>query len=431
MTAQISRRQFALSAAAAYSATLFARMPNSASVEDALQATFPLYETARLANAQRSRFNQLNHRRTLSDHTHQAVTMPNNDTLYSSCWMDLAAAAIELDIAPLERRYQSVAIMDAFTDNIAVLHPGQETRRILVVGPTWTGDRPRNRELVRLGTNYAWLLGRTCVAGTADLASARVAQDGLVVRAIPNAGPRSVLLTREVPVRPDAGQYLSVVNAALHEISDKHPLKKPMTRFRHLGLGVEASGSVDLAHWTGALEKFAGRMAQESVRYASIRSGWSWPDKAIGKFGSNIGFRAATALSGIGALPNYEAVYLTAVSDSEGAPVSAGSRYRLDCPPDGEIAEAFWSLSAYEAQPDGRFFFSPNAIDRFAIGSGTDGLVQTGSGTRLLLQSDRPRDDAANWLPIPLGPFRLVFRAYKPTGKFRQGKVLIPPLIRV
>src|SRR5688500_12013446 len=40
-------------------------------------------------NSQRTRLNQFHHSRRLIDDTFKAVVSPNNDTLYSSAWLDL------------------------------------------------------------------------------------------------------------------------------------------------------------------------------------------------------------------------------------------------------------------------------------------------------------------------------------------------------
>lgn len=59
---------------------------------------FPLYEMWRSrwnairnpVNPRRGIENGFGHARMLSDHRSRAVTTPNNDTLYSSAWLDLS-----------------------------------------------------------------------------------------------------------------------------------------------------------------------------------------------------------------------------------------------------------------------------------------------------------------------------------------------------
>ena len=78
-------------------------------IAEAFVYAFPLYEMARTrwnaldnpANPARARPNVPGHRRALTDHRSRAVTTPNNDTLYSSCWVDLSAGPVRLQVAPL------------------------------------------------------------------------------------------------------------------------------------------------------------------------------------------------------------------------------------------------------------------------------------------------------------------------------------------
>ena len=121
------------------------------------------------------RFNRLTHRRTLSDHTHRVVTAPNNDTLYSSAFLDLAGGPVTLTAPDVGARYFSIALMDFFTDNFFYIGT-RATRgqggRFLIAGPGWRGRAPEGVQIVRASTNDVWLLARTLVDGPEDLAAA-------------------------------------------------------------------------------------------------------------------------------------------------------------------------------------------------------------------------------------------------------------------
>jgi hypothetical protein len=70
-----------------------------APLRDAFLFAFPVYEMARTREAAVARtgnLNTLRHRTTLSDASHRNVTTPNNDTLYSSSWLDLSAGPFAL-----------------------------------------------------------------------------------------------------------------------------------------------------------------------------------------------------------------------------------------------------------------------------------------------------------------------------------------------
>jgi hypothetical protein len=163
--------------------------------------------------------------------------------------------------------------------------------------------------------------------------------------------------------------------------------------------------------------------------FATQRNGWSWPNPNIGIFGNDHPFRAAVALSGIGALPQSEAIYLRAVVDSQGRPLSADRSYRLTLPPTAQITDAFWSLTAYRGETDGRYFFEDNDLHRYAINSAAEGLVKDSKGqVTLTIQKERPADTLANWLPMPSERPALVLRLYLPTQKLMQNRTLIKAL---
>ena len=120
--------------------------------------------------------------------------------------------------------------------------------------------------------------------------------------------------------------------------------------------------------------------------------------------------------------------------DAERQPLSGAKRYTLAFPAGGlPPARAFWSLSAYEVTPDGRAFFVDNPIDRYSIGDLTPGLMRGADGSlTLYIQQDRPSDErAANWLPAPAGPMRLVLRAYEPEPSLIEGRYRMPPVRRI
>jgi len=124
---------------------------------------------------------------------------------------------------------------------------------------------------------------------------------------------------------------------------------------------------------------------------------------------------------------------VSCTTDSGGRPLSGAHRYELTFPVDGlPPAGVFWSLAMYEVTADGRAFFTDNPIGRYAIGDRTQGLKKAPDGSlTLYLQRDRPDDDrAANWLPAPAGPMRLVLRAYEPEPSLIDGTYRVPGVRR-
>ena len=102
-------------------------------------------------------------------------------------------------------------------------------------------------------------------------------------------------------------------------------------------------------------------------------------------------------------------MYFQATTDGDGADLTGANRYVWRVPPGGVPADAFWSLTMYQAEADGRFFLVENPIKRFSVGDRTEGLVKNADGSiDILIQRDQPTGEmAANWLPAPAGAIRL------------------------
>ena len=130
--------------------------------------TFPLYEMYRVrylahyspANPRRVPVNHFLHRRELADHTSRGVTTPNNDTLYSSSFLDLSGGPLVLEVPEIADRYFSLAFMDFYTNNFASVGTRTGNRhKYLIAGPGWKGQQAGDRQLITSPTNAVWLLG--------------------------------------------------------------------------------------------------------------------------------------------------------------------------------------------------------------------------------------------------------------------------------
>ena len=115
------------------------------------------------------------------------------------------------------------------------------------------------------------------------------------------------------------------------------------------------------------------------------------------------------ALVGLAALPPAEAMYMQPVGDSGPdahwrGRLSAAASPPASCRP----VNAFWSLTMYEATPDGQFFLVENPIERYSIGDRTPGLKKNADGSLdiWIARADPAATKSANWLPAPAkGPF--------------------------
>ena len=147
----------------------------------------------------------------------------------------------------------------------------------------------------------------------------------------------------------------------------------------------------------------------------------------VGVYGTDYLRRAGIAYMGLGANPVEDAIYPTALTDSEGRPFDSSRRYLLHFEP-GQTppADAFWSLTMY----DQRQLFAANPIDRFAIGDRDPLTYHPDGSLDIYISRESPGADLeSNWLPAPAsGPFTMNLRLYWPRPEALDGSWQPPPV---
>lgn len=390
--------------------------------------------------------NTVQHVDQLSDHTSQWITAPNNDTLYSNAWLDLSRGPVRIRVDAMPPgRYWSVALMDEFTNHIAVLGQrlhGTGPVDVILVGPGHAdaglgagGQGPLH--LMAPGHDV-WLFGRWLVEGPDDLEASRAMQRGLHVQAMADAQrePRPAPIAPSMPMRP--ANFLDVVNGALARNPPPALDHALLAQWHALGFrpGIQGAWSQldDVTqqawtdHWDLAFERVRafGQQGRRRVQ------GWVASAKDIGNFGSNHALRASVAMGGLGALEPVEAMYFVKYQDEALQPLDGQRRYTLHVPASGIPTDSFWSFTMYEATLDGQRRLVANPLNRYAIGNRTAGLVKHGDASiDLVLQHESPREAQAlaNWLPTPAGPFQIALRAYGPHAALREGLALMPTVV--
>lgn len=363
----------------------------------------------------------------------QFVTTPNNDTLYSRSWINLSRGPVTITLPQTGARYASVALMDMYSNNFAVLGTrttGGDGGTFTLVGPEQAIADPL---AIRSPTPWVWLLVRLLVDGDADLAEAQRIQQTFTVAAPP--APPSALTG--VVLNAPWDQYLTRLQALILE--NPPPATDDRLFDRLIPLGLSPRGGFDSARFSPsqAQEIEAGfaeaRMQLRSTRrQGRVTDGWAYPKANLGDFGQDYFYRAQVAIGGLAALPNAEAMYMRPVNAEGRIPFDSAQGWLLHLPADKlPPVDAFWSLTMYRVTEDGQFFFFDNPIARYAIGNRTSGLKRGADGSIdiWMTRTDPGDDRRANWLPTPPdGPFGVVFRAYLPQADLIDGAYALPPL---
>lgn len=344
------------------------------------------------------------------------VTTPNVDTVYANTFIDLSQGPARLTLPAFGDRYASLALMDMYSNNMAVLGSrttGQNGGTFTLVGP----NDPAPTGAIRSPTPWVWAMARVVTHGPDDVPDALAVLRGFQCEAAP-ASPRCAGASR-------AGNWQDWMTAASRLLIENPPPatdRLALQGMAPLGLGSDVFdprrfSSAERQEMAAGVED-AKALAQ-STGFGGKRIGdWVYPASNTGHFFQDYLTRARVAISGLAALPPAEAMYLTAVAPDGQLSFNGPGPWRLSfaagaLPP----VNAFWSLTMYQLEDSGSLFLAPNAIGRHSIGDRTPGLAIQADG-RLDLWVSREDPGASrksNWLPAPkAGPFSVVLRTYLP-----------------
>ncbi len=441
----MTRRKFFFGTAAALlapHAALAAAPDLRTMARDAYLYVLPLLEMAATRDrllARGASQNMIYHRRDLADASSRSVTSPNNDTLYSSAWLDLTAGPVTATLPDVGQRYFSLQLMDMYTNNFAVLGTrttGSAAAKFTIVGPN-DAISASDRNVLRAPTPHVWALGRVLVDGPDDLDAARTAQAGILID-----GPKVAARPRPstvAAVAPDAKWQDMFAEANRLLAEDRPPVTDLalLSRSAPLGIGPDASFNPD-AFSDAEREAIAAGVAAARALVIDPRNrgqavqGWYYPGPTLGIWGQDYNARAVVARTGLAALPREEAMYMRPEGTDGNALYDGRKMWRIhfasgQLPP----VSGFWSLTMYERTPDGQSFFTENALKRFAIGNRTAGLKTNDDGSLdIFIGHDDPGSERQpNWLPAPAGSFTMTLRAYLPGRSLLNGDYRLPPMI--
>lgn len=423
---------------------------------EAVQFALPLYEMARMRAATCPRrdlsgrsagatpestrrwANHWVHTRTLLGPRDRQVVTPNNDTLYSSAWLDLRDGPLLIRVPDTGSRYYVLGLLDMYTNPfgyIGTRTTGNAKGEFLLHGPNWQGEPPQGARAVRCPTDTVWLIGRLLVDGADDLAAVNALQDQLEIVSPPGSGA-------QVPSLIDAGMqpherigdpalFARVVNRVLAEAPPPREAHATLERFAVCGIGPGLAEPTLDGRQRAALELAIEQVTRELSQAlpSELGGGWCLPVELLESFGSDYRARSQVALSYIGALGIEEAMYVMADRDGEGAVLDGQSSYVLRFAPGcAPQVGAFWSLTAYEKAS---CMLAENAIGRYSIGDRTRELCYDGDGgLRIAVGAHEPADATLrrNWLPAPEGQFYLALRLYMP-GPAHLSRTFAYPVI--
>ena len=378
--------------------------------------------------------------RTLGNPALQTIVMPNNDTHYSSAWIDLSKGPFLLEVLSMGDRYFTFQMMDAFSntfDYVGTRATGAQGGTFLLAAPGWKCKKPKGVDKVFVGpTNRIWIAARFGVRGEADCSGAHKAQDSIRLTDLngkPVAGTNPGFKPLAAPETWSSQQFFTVFGDLLKDTPTPQAAQPLIARLSAIGLNPETGYTpASLSKQTlaaidaGAKEGFA---AVQAAKLGDSVNGWDFSMKN-GRFGEDYLVRSAIAFCSLAGNAPEEAIYFNAGKDVSGQPLTGANRYTMRfekgrLPP----VDGFWSLTMYDGKT---FFMVENPKKRYAIGSQTPRLAFAPDGSLTLhIQHDSPGPaKETNWLPAPAGAFDIHLRTYVPQKALLAGSYKLPPVKR-
>jgi hypothetical protein len=367
------------------------------------------------------------------------------DVLYSSAWIDLSGDGVRIDLPAVAGRYVCFSLFDMYGNALETIEGreiAQHGHSLDLMGPParvsaggYSAPLPRLPHFgpaVRAPGKWVWALARIHLEGEADLAGAHAVQDSLQIHAQPKSGRPAPAAARNAAW---TDHFFALQNLML-----ENPPPADETGFFHrivpLQLGMQ--GGFEQARFADADLAAIGAGVEEARRLlaparADGENGWLWPKADVGDYGQDFLYRAQTMTAQPGS-PAPTAICSLRATGPDGALAFAGDlhyRLRLPTPPP---AGGFWSLTIYEAAPDGRLFLAENPIGRYSLGAWTPGLKRELDGALEVWigRGDPGGRHTANWLPAPqTGAFALVLRAYAPQFALTEHSYPLSPVEQV
>jgi len=394
--------------------------------------------------------NQFAHYREFPDASNRAVVGFNVDTLYSLSNLDLSNGPIVLSIPDMGNRYWLMQLVDAWNN---VPHaPGSRTvggkgGNFAIVGPKWSGTLPSGLTELRVPTALIMVGGRTYTAGKDDYAAVHALQNQYKLTPLsewgktytppanvplkPGVDAKTPVTTQVLAMSPEA--FFSRLNALL--VDNPPDPADPQTMARLARLGVAPGATFSMAAFSPEVRKAieegvaqGQKLMHETARGKNV-NGWEIT-LDMGRYGTNYPYRASWTFFGVGGNLAEDAIYPVAKTDGDGKPLDGANKYELrfsknEMPP----ADAFWSLTAYDADS----YLIPNSINRYALGDRSGMKFGDDGSLTIYVQAEPPSADRqANWLPAPKqGGMLLALRLYAPKKAVADGTWSPPPVKRV
>ncbi len=371
------------------------------------------------------------------------IVSPNNDSPYSYAWVDLRTEPWVLTLPKIEdKRFYTSQWDDLWgfvLDNPGSVEDGNGGVSVLLASPSWKGELPKSVKRVIQGeSEFLGTLTRTQLFEPKDLPNVQKIQTEYKLQ------PLSAFLGQAAPKSAPEIKWMEWKDK--DETTEKFwsyanfllPFTTPNDMDKNVDADMTKIGLEPGKPWDASkLDKdvrdaIAAGMKDALAQFRDEATKIDDPSKFFRSRADakdDYDNRALGVNVGIFGNVSKVSVYIALPKDSKGT-LFDGSKasYELkftkeQLPP----AKYFWSMTMYKLP---QRWLVDNPINRYSIGSATDGVKYAADGSLVLYISAKSpgKDKESNWLPAPDGPFWLVLRTYGPGKSILDRSYKVPPI---
>jgi len=359
------------------------------------------------------------------------VACPNQDVVYGLGYMYLDKGPVVVQVPDFGDRFWVYAMYDARTDQFSKVGKpyGSKPGFYLVVGPNWKGEAPAGiAAVVRSSTEFGMVVPRIFQDDTAE--DRRAIQPFInQVMMYPLGefdGKMKTMEWSELPsLKMDMGsaggeakwvvpeKFFDEFGTVLDAVPPLPGEEAIYANFRALLAAAENDPAIKKAIVEAAVEtesKVIAKFLRWKHNGTPAGNGWNRSTNNAA-WGVDYFNRTGTARSNIYDNKVDETRYYYTDHDTSGAQLNGTASYEVTFAAGQEPpVSGFWSLTLYDKD----HFFSPNALNRYSLGTKNKDLKRNGDGSlTIYVGATSPGSgNETNWLPAPNEDFSLYIRAY-------------------
>ncbi|WP_413578181.1 DUF1214 domain-containing protein [Bdellovibrio sp. HCB290] len=361
---------------------------------------------------------------------------PNLDVAYSEAWVAIDENSCTIvEVPEIKGRYYTIQFLNGWGETTANINernfPKHPSGKFAMCLKDANVQLPPDVEKVILPSKKSRVLARVELG--ADPKQSTELQRQL--KMYPTGKPAIAEAPKVVSFDHKSPPGIEVFDNASALLASEKDINPGMNGLQRKVLAVEAvAKNIKTRNSTAKIvqEKAIPNFLSQIEKIQKHKNGWGLA-KRHGNYGTDYQARTAVNYGGIWANNSKEAVYYTALKNTQGEALNGNTTYAMTFPkgktPD-KFAKYFWSIVCVDTKD---FKVIPNPDNKFIINNQTGVKPNEDGSLTLYFANKLPQGvPKENWMPTPAGEnYNLTLRFYGPSDELQKGKYFPPALTKI